>query len=74
MILELKNVSRSFGEKDERITVLKDISLIMRQGEFIALSGESGTGKTTLLGIISLNDTYSHVNARMSPARLYASG
>lgn len=59
MILELKNVSRSFGEKDERITVLKDISLIMRQGEFIALSGESGTGKTTLLGIISLNDTYS---------------
>ena len=59
MILELKNVSRSFGEKDERITVLKDISLIMRQGEFIAVSGESGSGKTTLLGIISLNDAYS---------------
>lgn len=58
MLLELKNVSKTFVIKKERHEVLKDISLKIENGDFVALTGESGAGKTTLLGIISLNDTY----------------
>jgi len=43
--LELKQVSKSFGST----SVLKDISLGIRRGEFVAIVGFSGTGKPTLI-------------------------
>lgn len=47
--LELKNVSKSFGSS----TVLKDINLSIEKGEFVAIVGFSGAGKTTLINIIA---------------------
>ncbi|NOS71537.1 MAG: ABC transporter ATP-binding protein [Verrucomicrobia bacterium] len=47
--LELKNVSKSFGTS----TVLKDINLSIEKGEFVAIVGFSGAGKTTLINIIA---------------------
>src|SRR5437773_8501384 len=47
--LELKQVSKSFGS----MPVLKDISLGIRRGEFVAIVGFSGTGKTTLINLIA---------------------
>ena len=47
--LELKQVSKSFGST----SVLKDISLGIRRGEFVAIVGFSGTGKTTLINLIA---------------------
>lgn len=47
--LELKNVSKSFGNS----TVLKDINLSIEKGEFVAIVGFSGAGKTTLINIIA---------------------
>jgi nitrate/nitrite transport system ATP-binding protein len=47
--LELKSVSKSFGGTH----VLKDINLSVEQGEFVAVVGFSGAGKTTLISLIA---------------------
>ena len=48
-IIEIKNVSKSFGDK----CILKDVSISVKQGEFLTLLGPSGCGKTTLLRMIA---------------------
>jgi len=48
VLLELKGVSKNFGP----VTVLKDIDLAVRDGEFITILGPSGSGKTTILRMI----------------------
>ncbi|MFK7779789.1 MAG: ABC transporter ATP-binding protein [Candidatus Gracilibacteria bacterium] len=53
-IIELKDVHKSyFLDNGEEIEVLKGINLKIRKGEFVALMGESGGGKSTLLNIIA---------------------
>lgn len=49
VILSLKNVSKTLGDK----TILDDISLDIRKGEFVTLLGSSGCGKTTTLRILA---------------------
>lgn len=56
-ILQLTKVSKSYGEKENRVQALKDISLSVRQGEFVAIVGTSGSGKSTLLNLIGGLDT-----------------
>lgn len=51
-IVRLRGVSRTFGDR----TVLKDVDLDIHRNEFVALLGHSGTGKSTLLRIISRLD------------------
>lgn len=48
--LELANVSKSYGGGAE---VLRDINLSIREGEFVAIVGYSGAGKTTLMSMIA---------------------
>jgi NitT/TauT family transport system ATP-binding protein len=50
--LRLEGVSKSFTRAGDAIQVLQDINLEVRSGEFVALVGASGCGKTTLLRII----------------------
>jgi len=47
--LELKNVSKSYGSTP----VLRDINLSLEKGEFVAIVGYSGAGKTTLISLIA---------------------
>jgi ABC transport system ATP-binding/permease protein len=50
-ILELQNVSKSFDEK----TIIRDFSYIFKKGEKTGIVGMNGTGKTTLLNLITQN-------------------
>lgn len=50
--LKLENVSKSYVVRDRELTVLKDINLEIKDGEFVCMVGPSGCGKTTLLNII----------------------
>ena len=49
-IIKLQDINKSYGNKK----VLVDVSLSVNEGEFVAVTGESGKGKSTLLNIIGL--------------------
>lgn len=51
--LELKNISKGFGVDGSRSEVLRDINLSVEKGEFVAIVGYSGAGKTTLISMIA---------------------
>ncbi len=49
MLLDLQNVSRSYPRRDGTVEALRDVSLTLDAGDFTAVRGASGCGKTTLL-------------------------
>ncbi|MFY0688948.1 MAG: ABC transporter ATP-binding protein [Cyclobacteriaceae bacterium] len=51
--LELKNVSKSYGVGKEQVNVLSNINLTIEEGEFLAVVGFTGSGKTTLINLIN---------------------
>ena len=54
MPIEVKNINKSFiSQKNEQLSVLKDINLTIDDGELVCLLGPSGCGKTTLLRLIA---------------------
>ena len=56
-VLSLKNISHTYFQKSNQIRVLNNINLDISLGEIIALTGPSGTGKSTLLNIAGLLET-----------------
>ena len=55
-LLEVNDLFKSYGSGDQRVEVLKGISMQIRHGETIALLGASGAGKSTLMHIIGVLD------------------
>ena len=56
--LELRKVGKVFrSDTGANVTALKDVNLLVRQGEFVTLVGATGCGKTTLLNLIAGLDT-----------------
>jgi putative ABC transport system ATP-binding protein len=58
-MLVVRDLSKSYGGARPR-AVLRGVSLDVRQGEYVAIMGESGVGKTTLLNIIAGLDPPDH--------------
>jgi len=50
--IELKNVTKVFGDGESSLRVLKRINLIIKEGSITSIIGESGAGKSTLLNIL----------------------
>lgn len=55
-IVEIKNLTKTYGTRGFQTKVLKGIDLMIFQHDFIAIMGPSGSGKTTLLNILSTID------------------
>src|SRR5229473_1561661 len=53
VILAAEGITKYYAGKDQRILVLDNITLELREGEFVALLGPSGSGKSTLLRILA---------------------
>ncbi|AGB78726.1 ABC-type nitrate/sulfonate/bicarbonate transport system, ATPase component [Enterobacteriaceae bacterium strain FGI 57] len=51
--ISLENVSLTFAAKPNPVTVLDDISLTLKKGEFVVLLGPSGCGKSTILNLVA---------------------
>ena len=58
-MLQVKNVEKYYGSKNNVTKALDRVSFDVEDGEFIAIMGASGSGKTTLLNCISTIDTVS---------------
>jgi putative ABC transport system ATP-binding protein len=51
-MLEIKNITKTYGQGSALVTALNGVTLQVARGEFIAIMGPSGSGKSTLLNII----------------------
>ncbi|MDD2665370.1 MAG: ABC transporter ATP-binding protein [Methanocellales archaeon] len=56
MTIELKDVSKQYGEGNVAFLALRDVNLVLNEGDFISVVGPSGSGKTTLLNIMGCLD------------------
>ncbi len=55
-LLEVKQVSKTYGKGEAAVRALKNVSFSVPKGEFVAVVGESGSGKSTLLNMIGALD------------------
>jgi putative ABC transport system ATP-binding protein len=53
ILVEIKNLVKTYTRGDQDVPVLRDISLNILRGDFISLMGPSGSGKSTLLNLIA---------------------
>lgn len=56
-MLEVKHLSKSFGDGNQKLDILRNINLCVEQGDFVCISGQSGSGKSTLLHLLGLLDS-----------------
>ena len=57
MVIQVKNLTKSFVSGAQSVHALKGVNFSINKGEFISIMGPSGSGKTTLMNIIGCLDT-----------------
>jgi putative ABC transport system ATP-binding protein len=56
-MIEIKDITKTYGEGDNQFQALKGVSFKIEDGEFVAIMGPSGSGKSTLMHILGCLDT-----------------
>ena len=67
-LLELRDVSKTFGDGDSKLEVLKNITLDILEGQFVSIVGPSGCGKSTMFNLITGQESLSSGEIRFSGA------
>jgi putative ABC transport system ATP-binding protein len=65
-MIELLSVTKRYRMGDGEITVLRDINLVIRPGEFVSIVGPSGSGKSTLMHILGCLDVPTQGSYRLN--------
>ena len=56
-MIRIDNISRIYGSGESQVNALLDVSLTIKENEFVAIMGTSGSGKSTLMNILGCLDT-----------------
>ena len=70
LIVDVRGVAKRFPVGDGEVTVLRDISFQVKQGEFVTIVGPSGSGKSTLLNLITGIDRPSEGEVEVADSRI----
>ncbi len=57
MLIEIKNLTKTYSMGENEVTALKNIDLSINKNEYLAIMGPSGSGKSTLMNILGCLDT-----------------
>jgi lipoprotein-releasing system ATP-binding protein len=71
-LLEVKDLCKTYGDGEQKVEVLKGISLTLNKGETVALLGASGAGKSTLMHIVGALDRPSSGSVTFAGEDLFA--
>ncbi len=71
-ILEIKNLSKVYGNEEIKTIAANDIHLSIEKGEFVAIVGKSGSGKSTLLHMIGGIDRPTSGNIYINGIDIYS--
>src|SRR5687767_11775593 len=71
-MLSCTRLTKEYPSGGQTITVLRDVSFTIEQGEFVSIVGPSGSGKTTLLGLLAGLDQPSHGTVTLDGAEFSA--
>ncbi len=72
MLIELKDVTKRYGEGPLAVTALAGAELLVDEGEFVVVLGPSGSGKTTLLNVVGALDTATSGTVRVAGVEITA--
>ncbi len=64
-LIELEHIVKYYGNGENRVLALDDISLTVDSGEFVAIAGASGSGKSTLMNMLGCLDVQSGGDYRL---------
>lgn len=71
-ILKVENITKVYGEGENKVVALDNVSFSVKKGQFVAIIGPSGSGKSTLMHILGGVDVPTHGKVYVDGEDVYA--